>query len=194
MLKVVRTYITSNQDPGVRICKRRITLTIPGDSAHEASEADLLLCAVTGRVFEPVGLMKRDLDVQAQIVVEPMSGPTSGVRVYFVFTHCRCLVFAFVSGLHFPRIPLTHPQPALHPQPHSPMHPPLLWQTPHHPYQALHSLTPQSRLFTQLTSASSSLPPFCMELCTANSPPRFARATGHHQARFWSSRPTEEPK
>ena len=121
----------------------------------------LLLCAVTGRVFEPVGLMKRDLDVQAQIGVELMAGPNSDLRVYFISTHRRCLVFAFMLGLHSPRIPLTHPHPALqlHPQPHSPMHPPLLWQTPHHPYLALHSLTPQSRLSTQLTPASSSLPP-----------------------------------
>ena len=118
---------------------------------------------------------------------------TLGVRVYFVRTRRRCVVFAFLSGLHFLRIPLTHPQPALHPQPHSPMHPPLLWQTPHHPYPALHSLTPPNRLFTHLTPASSSLPPLqphpYNELTR-----RFARVTGHHQARFWSSKLTGEPK
>ena len=30
----------------------------------------MLLCALTGRVFEPVGLMKRDLDVYTQLGVE----------------------------------------------------------------------------------------------------------------------------
>ena len=120
------------------------------------------MCAVTGQFFEPVGLMKRDLGVQAQIGVELMSGPTSGVWVYFVSTHRRCLVFSFVSGLHFPRIPLTHPHPALHPQSHSPMHPPWLWALADSPPplpSTLHYLPPQSRLFTQLTPASSSLPP-----------------------------------
>ena len=55
-----------------------------------------------------------------------MPSPTSDVRVYFVYTRRRCVVFAFLSGFHFPRIPLTHPQPALylHPQQPSPMHPP----------------------------------------------------------------------
>ena len=86
----------------------------------------MLLCAVTGRVFEPVGLMKRDLDVYAQLVVELMASPTLCVWVYFVFTRRRCVVFTFLSGLHFPRTPLTHPQPALHPQQPFPMHPPLL--------------------------------------------------------------------
>ena len=35
----------------------------------------------------------------------------------------------------------------------------MLWQTTHYPYQALHSLTPQSRLYTHFTPASPSLPP-----------------------------------
>ena len=85
------------------------------------------MCAETGRVFKPVGLMKRDLDVQAQIGVELMSGPTSGVRVYFVSTHRRCLVFAFVSGLHFP-LPSNAlsnpPKQALHPTHTSLIQPP----------------------------------------------------------------------
>ena len=37
--------------------------------------------------------------------------------------------------------------------------PPLLWQTPYHPFPALHSLAPPNMIFTHLTPASSSLPP-----------------------------------
>ena len=48
------------------------------------------------------------------------------------------------------------------------------WQTPHHPYQALHSLALQSRLSTHYTPASSSLPPL-QPIHTANSPPLCAR-------------------
>ena len=119
----------------------------------------MLLCALTGRVFEPVGLMKRGWNQKTQLGVYLPPGYPDIIPVYFVSTRRRCRVCAFSSGLHFPRTPLANLQPPLHLQPPSPIHSPLLWQTTHHPYQALHSLTPQSRTSTHFTPALSSLSP-----------------------------------
>ena len=97
-----------------------------------------------------------------------------------------------LAGLHFPRIPLTHPQPAIHPQPQSSMHPPLLWQTPHHPYSALHSLTPPNRIFTHTSHQPHPTSRRCSLTHTTNSPPLCARHRGHYQAGFWSSNLTDD--
>ena len=155
-----------------------------------AFRADITPFPLSGRVVASLRAQGPTLQFSAQLSALLLTNPsafcvssTLGVRVYFVSTHRRCLVFAFVSGLHFLRITLTHPHPALHPQPQSTLShaPPLaLAQTPHHPlhpFPALHSLTPQSRLFTQLTPASSSLTPLEPHPYGANSSPLCACAT-----------------
>ena len=110
-------------------------------------------------------------------------------------SYCLHGVFAFCQVCHFPRIPLTHPQPALHPQPHSPMHTPLLWQTPHHPYPAASTALPnppKQALHPPHTSLIQ--PPAVAASSIQRTHPRFARVTGHHQVRFWSCKLTPEPK
>ena len=87
---------------------------------------------------------------------QPFLGCAGLLRMY---ASSSCVVFAFCQVCHFPRTSLANLQPPLYPQPPSLIHPPLLWQTHHHPQQALQSLTPQSRLSTHFTLASSSLPP-----------------------------------
>ena len=143
------------------------------------------MCAVTGRVFEPVGLMKRDLDVHAQLGVELIAGPTLGVRVCFVFA-CRC------CNLHRLRFPLrfalpTHtvdpPRPTTT-SPSSTTHsnappfaladsPPPLPSTAlsNLPKQALHP--PHNSLIQPPAVATSSI------LHTANSPPSPALCARH---------------
>ena len=48
------------------MCDFSFPYVVQRDCWIRRAEADLLLCAVTGRDFEPVGLMKRDLDVNAR--------------------------------------------------------------------------------------------------------------------------------
>ena len=47
---------------------------------------------MTGRVFEPVGLMKRDLEVNAQLGVYRLPDYPSILPVYFVVARRRCRV------------------------------------------------------------------------------------------------------
>jgi hypothetical protein len=83
-----------------------------------------------------------------------------------------------------PHTPLHIPQA----QPHSPIHPPLLWQTTHHPYQALHSLSPPSKLPRPTSHQPHPQPPAVAWIRAYGelTPPllRIARPTGHHQARL----------
>ena len=81
------------------------------------------------------------MDVHAQLGVELMSSSASVVLVYFVFTCRRCLVFTFLSGLHFPHIPLTHTHRTSSPSSTTPLsHAPPFALADSPP--ALHSLTP----------------------------------------------------
>ena len=98
--------------------------------------------------------VKRDLDVNTQLSVYRLSDYPDSIPVYFVATRRCCRVCAFLSGLHFPRSPLTNPHNTTSPTPSS--------TTLSHTSLfalALHSLTPQTRLSTHFTPASSSLPP-----------------------------------
>ena len=128
-------------------------------------EADLLLCAVTGCVFEPVGLMKRDLGVYAQLGVELMTSPTLCVRVYFVFTRRRCVVFTFVSEVRFALPTHTVDPPTTSSSSSTTLsHAPpfaLADSPPPIASTALQSLTPKagSPPTSQITPTSSSLPP-----------------------------------
>ena len=143
----------------------------------------MLLCALTGRVFEPVSLMKRGWNQKTQLGVYLPPGYPDIIPVYFVSTRRRCRVCAFSSGLHFPRTPLANLQPPLHLQPPSPIHSPLLWLTTHHPYQALHSLYPNPQKQDLHPLHTSLFQPLSVAWTRARrTHPRFARATGHHQA------------
>ena len=142
------------------------------------------MCVVADRVFEPVCLMHRDLDVHAQIGVEMMSDPSSDARVYLVFTCRRCLVFAFFFRFALPTHtvdPPTTNYPSSTTLSHAPPFaladslPPIAsTAVPNPPKQALHPLQSSHQ-----PAHPASLR--CMELCTANSPP--APLCARHRSR-----------
>ena len=135
-----------------------------------------------GRVFESLGFKKWRLEPKdaARRFIGPPGYPDM-LPVYFVSTRRRCHVCAFSSGLHSQRSPLTltNPQPPLHSQQPSPIHPSLLYGRLHTTTPPLastvHSLTPQSRLSTHFTLASSRASLRCLDSCAASSPPLCAR-------------------
>ena len=125
------------------------------DCSIKRVEADVLLCSVTGRVFEPLGLKKRVLNQKTHLSVLRTPRYPDMVPVCFLCTHLRVRRLRFLPGLPLPAHTVGQPT-TTSPSSTKYAYPPpfaLADSPPPQRKQALHTLTPQCKLFIHLTPA-----------------------------------------